>query len=133
MRKPYRIYKTARNLLILTALVAIPLLILCGQPKAEQTDPWYFQTDTHAGFMIPDKAQHFWGSYLLSAEVDPWLSLAAGLAWEIYQDRKGDHVSERDLLANLLGVIGGRLPAGRLSVLWNKTEENITVNYSLTF
>jgi len=31
-------------------------------------DPWYYQSnDRGLAFTVPDKAQHYWGSYVLSA------------------------------------------------------------------
>ncbi|KKL67805.1 hypothetical protein LCGC14_2131360, partial [marine sediment metagenome] len=55
-------------------------------------DPWYYQSnDRGLAFTVPDKAQHYWGSYVLSAisqkysgsKTGPLIAFALGYLWEV--------------------------------------------------
>jgi len=101
--------------------VAVSLTAGC----AYASDPWYFQTDTHVGFVVPDKAQHFWGSWALAEKAGPVSALVVGVLWELYQDRKGDHICARDLLADGLGVLSAEFAPGRMAVVWDTETKTI--------
>jgi hypothetical protein len=102
-------------------------------------DPWYHQDDSHADFWIPDKAQHYWGSQFLGKLADqipmtdnewtkPILALGAGFIWEIYQDQQGVGFSERDMVANILGVVSSQVNNDDVVVwLQYSTEEDVIV------
>lgn len=105
-------------------LLVLFLLLPFGV-KAQDRDPWYFQTDSDYRFLIPDKAQHFYGSQLLSTELGVPVTLALGLAWELLEASQGDFVSGRDLAADALGAMAARFPAGRVSLLWNIERKEI--------
>ena len=89
--------------------VMMALCCMFGTIMSQNYDPWYFQTDTDVRFLIPDKAQHFYGSQLLSSKVGPVKAIACGVLWELLEARMGDFVSGRDLIADVLGVIASRL------------------------
>ena len=70
-----------------------------------QADPWYYQTDDALEFWMPDKAQHFYGSQLMTeAGINPLLVFISGIFYELSQSE----FSERDVLANILGIIAGQ-------------------------
>ena len=70
-----------------------------------EADPWYYQTDNVIEFWVPDKAQHFYGSQLMTeAGVNPLLVFVGGIFYELSQSE----FSERDVLANTLGIIAGQ-------------------------
>lgn len=101
-------------------------------------DPWYHQDDSRPAFMIPDKAQHYWGSYTLSMvgqkylgkKVGPLTAFALGFLWEVKDSKtslgtmNGGIVgfSYKDLIADGIGV---------LSALVNQSESvRLWLNYS---
>jgi len=90
-------------------LVTIPVIIatiLLGSSGASafdlpKKDPWFFQS-TEAGyvFSVPDKAQHYYGSMLLTSTFRrfplpaekvtvPVLAFTAGFFWEVWQESRG--------------------------------------------
>ena len=70
-----------------------------------QADPWYYQTDDVIEFWVPDKAQHFYGSQLMiEIGINPLLVFVSGIFYELSQSE----FSERDVLANILGIIAGQ-------------------------
>lgn len=109
-------------------------------------DPFYYQS-YERGYLysIPDKAQHFYGSQLLtelsgrlsflpSREVTaPLLAFGIGLLWEIYQENQGLGFSERDLMADALGVIAYKANRGRTRMYldYSTTHRTIIVNFGL--
>ena len=109
------------------------------------SDPWYYQSDDRGlAFMVPDKAQHYWGSRLLVAALDrlplpaksvtsPLLAFAAGLGYELWQESQGIGFSPRDLLANVLGIAGQRVGALATWVEYSIVEGTITFNVSVKF
>ncbi len=84
-------------------------------------DPWFFQsTEQGYNFWIPDKVQHFYGSSLLvetgkrigfskTNVVTPLVAFTAGFLYEAWQESKGVGFSERDLVADALGVASSHL------------------------
>ena len=107
-------------------------------------DPWYYQNDNHPTFWVPDKAQHYWGSYLLnttiSQHVDKKVStvatLALGFLWEVKDSQtslgKGKvGFSYRDLIADGLGVVSAVINTGstwKMYVDYSTVDETITFN-----
>ncbi len=89
-------------------------------------DPWYYQsTEQGYTFWIPDKVQHSWGSAFLNELgkklnlpakriTTPLLTLGIGFGYEIWQERKGIGFSQRDFLADLLGVISSEFSSETL-------------------
>ena len=70
-----------------------------------KADPWYYQADDAVEFWMPDKAQHFYGSQIMTeAGVNPVLVFIGGIFYELSQPE----FSERDVLANTLGIIAGQ-------------------------
>lgn len=101
-------------------------------------DAWYYQDDNRLTFMIPDKAQHYWGSYALSEigqkyfgnKIGPLTAFVLGYLWEVKDSRTSlgtmnDGVvgfSYKDLIADGVGV---------LSSLVNQSEDvRLWLNYS---
>lgn len=81
------------------------ILILFLSTATVGADPWYYQTDESIEFWMPDKAQHFYGSQLMTeAGVNPLLVFIGGLFYELSQSE----FSERDVLANALGIIAAQ-------------------------
>lgn len=110
-------------------------------------DPWFFQS-TEAGynFWIPDKAQHYYGSMLVTETFKrlslpaenvtvPALAFTAGFFWEVMQERKGAGFSRRDLFADALGVASSQF-SSRTVKLWvdySTNEGTITFNITKRF
>lgn len=81
------------------------------------SDPWYYHTDNQGlKFQIPDKAQHAWGSALLNElgkQLDlpakrfttPLVTLGAGFIYELWQEGERIGFSEKDLVADALGIV----------------------------
>ena len=87
-------------------------------------DPWYFQSnDMGITFTVPDKVQHYYGSYLLTeaakSKIGPvkgaLIVLTAGFLWEVKDSyiRLGTDgtvgFSYRDLIADGLGIVSSLL------------------------
>ena len=140
------VYKLTNISFFVSLLLMLTLLSAgAGGFDLPVSDPWYYQSDDRGlAFMVPDKAQHYWGSRLLAAALDrlplpartvtsPLLALAAGLGYELWQESKGIGFSPRDLLANALGIAGQR--AGTLTtwVDYSTVEKTITFNVSVGF
>jgi len=100
-----------------------------------KSDPWYYQADNRGlSFMIPDKAQHYWGSALLGHIGNqlplplkrltvPFLALGAGYFWEMWQEDQGIGFSERDLIADAFGVLSSQI---------NSRDLKMHMDYSLS-
>jgi hypothetical protein len=117
---------------LFVAALALSLALPFGcQVEAGSFDPWYFQTDRDVRFLVPDKAQHFYGSQLLASRLGPASALLAGVAWELVEAASGGFVSGRDLAADALGVLASRLGPGRLVVVWRKEPAEIRILVSL--
>jgi hypothetical protein len=134
----------------LISAILILVATACFLPRSTDAfelpshDPWYYQNDGSRYFWIPDKAQHYWGSLLLGGLADrlpmthnkwtvPVLAVGAGLMWEFYQDQQGLGFSERDLFADVLGVVSSQIN-GDDFVLWLRysTEEDVIL-WNLTW
>lgn len=136
-------------------LVTIPIIIatiLLGSSGASafdlpKKDPWFFQS-TEAGyiFSVPDKAQHYYGSMLLTSTFRrfslpaqkftvPVLALTAGFFWEVWQESKGIGFSNRDLIADALGVVTSNFSSKSMKmwVDYSTYEQTITFNVSKLF
>lgn len=86
-----------------------------------EADPWYYQTDESIEFWMPDKAQHFYGSQLMTeVGIHPVLVFASGVLFELWQNE----FSERDVLANTLGIIAGQHRL-RMAVDYSTEREEI--------
>ena len=82
-------------------------------------DPWYCQDDSRPMFWIPDKAQHYWGSYTLSMvgqkylgkKTGPLTAFVLGFLWEVKDSKTSLGTngtvgfSYRDLIADGAGVL----------------------------
>lgn len=131
------------NILVLAIIVAF----LAPASRAfdlPDRDPWYFQSD-QAGytFVIPDKAQHYWGSTFLNElgkrlplpqkEVtSPALSFAAGFFYEVWQESQGVGFSPRDLVADALGVASSQFSSKSLTMWLDYSVSEKTIMINLT-
>jgi hypothetical protein len=113
-------------------MVLLVLVLLVSAHPAQgfdlpKYDPWYYQSHEQGyAFMIPDKAQHFYGSAMVNEFskqlplpgidiLGPILSLTAGFMWETYQDQKGIGFSQRDLAADAMGIAASQLSSEHMS------------------
>ncbi len=99
-------------------------------------DPWYYQSDAEWKFMVPDKAQHYYGSqFLVEVGLHPTAALAAGLAYEIYQNETGVGFSYKDFIANSFGVLAGTINNEKFYLFmdYSTTEEVLVLNAVLMF
>jgi hypothetical protein len=134
--------------LILTALVYTAISFFTsafGFTPPVYGDPWYFRNPSMGiQFMVPDKAQHYYGSAMLTAtsskvlgkDVGAVASLVAGFLWEIKDDHVGHGFSVRDLVADGLGVLTSRIGwSGPVKVYgdYSVTEETVSINASFSF
>ncbi len=105
-------------------LVTLAVLMLANSANAE---PWYYQDSRTFEFQIPDKVQHYWGSYFLSRTTSPAKAFAAGALWELKQKLQGGEFGEKDLLMDFLGSyrIG--------HVEWNQRSEYWMLTVSVRF
>lgn len=134
---------------MIKALLVI-LITLCSISATAfdlpKSDPFYYQSNNKGlMFTVPDKAQHYYGSLLLSEvgsrlsflpgrEVTaPLLALGIGFLWEIYQDNQGVGFSERDLLADALAVVASKANSENAFMYLNysNVERTITINMSV--
>ncbi len=84
-------------------------------------DPWYYNSlENGYVFWIPDKVQHFYGSMFLvetgqrlgitdESLITPLLAFTAGFVYEVWQESQGVGFSQRDLVADALGVASTQL------------------------
>lgn len=120
----YIVYTNYTSSMYIACWVLVILCCMFGTVMSQNYDPWYFQTDTDVRFLLPDKAQHFYGSQLLSSKVGPAKAIACGVLWELLEARMGDFVSGRDLIADVLGVVASRLN-NRLWIEWDNERGEI--------
>ena len=114
-------------------------------------DPWYYQSNDHVAFWVPDKVQHYYGSFALSKIASDKLgpvkgslvAFALGFLWEV-KDAKtslgtanGGVVgfSTRDLIADGLGVLSAQLNTDRIRFYtdYSVTDEQLKFNVSVSF
>ena len=114
---------------ILAVLVFMAVVPDCASAFDLVSDRWYYQSDKDYRFIVPDKAQHYYGSYFLT-EISKQLTgdvqssivvFVLGLSYEIDQSNKGIGFSPRDMIANCLGVI---------SSIINDRNKTLLLNYS---
>lgn len=100
------------------ALIVGSWALLAAVPAL--AEPWYYHDKDNLAFQIPDKVQHYWGSYLLSETTSPSRAFLAGFLWEVKQKFQGQEFGEKDMLLNFLGSykIG--------FVTWNRRDERWT-------
>ena len=100
-------------------------------------DNWLFVNSADYRFLVPDKFQHFWGSYLLSQAIGPASAIVAGVLKEVYDnDVAGVGFSDRDLIANVLGVgsaLLNRGPPVRMYLDWQPHRDRLVLVVTLTF
>jgi len=113
-------------------------------------DPWYCQDDNIPMQWVPDKAQHYWGSYALSAAGQNYLGTKAGVItsillgylWEVkdsktsFSTTNGGTVgfSYRDLIADGLGSISAWVNRNKNVKMWlhySTGDEAILFNVSV--
>lgn len=107
-------------------------------------DPWYYQSDDDINFWVPDKVQHFWGSYLLSEigqykigkVTGPLVAFACGFLWEV-KDSKTSlgpgtvGFSYKDLIVDVLGVVSTRINKKdnwKMYISYSTTNKYIMLN-----
>ncbi len=136
--KPGR--RRAISIAINFAAALFLLILLLPSPAASfdlpAIDPWYFQSDDDWQFMVPDKAQHYYGSQLLvEMGLHPAAAFAAGLAYEVYQDETGIGFSYKDLIADAFGVLAGRVNSEKFYLFMNYSthEKILKLSAVLTF
>ena len=128
-------------------LILISLLVVgpaCFSFDLPDRDPWYYQSiEPGYAFVIPDKAQHYWGSALLNEigkklslpeerYTGPALALTAGFLYEAWQSSKGIGFSPRDLAADALGVATSHFNSDSFSIWmdYSTREETIMMNFA---
>ena len=132
------------------------LILLCSNSFAFDPpscgDPWYYQSDDRYEFWVPDKVQHYWGSYLLNKITVRYLgdvggsitSFAFGFLWEVKDSKtslgtvNGGVVgfSVRDLLADGLGVLSERINTHqniKFYTVYDTQERYLMLNVTVTF
>lgn len=117
-----------KKLVIFVAVLLVLLLLPFGL-KVEGSEPWYYQDDNSFEFMVPDKVQHFWGSYFISQQTSPAVSFVAGVGWEIYQDK----FSIRDVVADSFGILSSELNKSshvRMWIDYNTLNQEVLINVS---
>lgn len=115
-------------------------------------DPWYYQTDK-AGlmFIVPDKIQHYWGSYGLNEIASQRFgrfggaltAFALGFAWEVRDTYKTIDPSSkvlvgfsiRDLIADGLGVLSSQLSTEKVQFYadYSTQDKNVMLNVAFSF
>lgn len=108
-------------------------------------DPWYYQSHGQGYlFLIPDKAQHFYGSAAVNEcakqlplpgirILGPVLSLTAGFMYEVYQDQKGIGFSERDMLADALGIAASQFSTEQLTIWLDYSPTQQVIMFRVAF
>jgi hypothetical protein len=98
-------------------------------PYSCKSESWYY-ADNSFKFFVPDKAQHFYGSYYLCQTTSTEFAVASGVAYEFYQSQSGQFFSIKDMVANVLGCIAYNVNDNKvcLYVTANNTEKIITLN-----
>jgi len=130
-------------------LALIGVAILAAEAKSfdlPKTDPWYYQDHRHISFWVPDKAQHYWGSQLLCDNLKslpfpnkeastPFIAFGLGFLYEVYQERQGIGFSDRDLIADALGVVSSVVNSDnfKLWLSYDVVKKEIIWNMTLTF
>lgn len=116
-----------RTLLIRFGIIGLAFCWVALFSATAQADPWYYQTDESIEFWVPDKAQHFYGSQLLTESgVNPVMVFIGGLLYEAQQKE----FSERDLLMNVLGILAAHLP---IAVDYSTLDKEIILKIAVPF
>lgn len=90
-----------------------------------ESDPWYYQSDDAIQFWVPDKAQHFYGSNVMTESgLHPMLVFSAGLIYELWQERQGVGFSKRDIIANTFGIMAGMLNHDKMIMMMDYSVLN---------
>lgn len=133
--------------------IQIILLLLTANATAFDPptcgDPWYYQTDDRGlTFMVPDKAQHYYGSYLLTEitskyNISPVIVFTLGFLWEVKDNKTSLNTtngvvgfSYRDLIADGLGILSSRVNKhknARLYLNYSTLEKTIELKGSWVF
>ena len=115
-------------------------------------DPWYYQSNNQGlAFMVPDKAQHYWGSYGLNTIGQKYLgntvgsltALTLGYLWEVKDSKtslgtaNGGVVgfSYKDLIADYIGVTSSLINKNNRVKMWldySTADEEIMLHFSLS-
>lgn len=86
------------------------LLMLLTMPwTCQAAEPWYYLDQSDYRFMVPDKMQHFYGSYLLTEQIDWPAATLLGILWECKDAAAGSEFSINDLVADGLGIASALL------------------------
>ena len=114
-------------------------------------DPWYYQSNNQGlAFMVPDKAQHYWGSYGLNTIGQKYLgntvgsltALTLGYLWEVKDSKtslgtaNGGVVgfSYKDLIADYIGVASSLINKNSQVKMWldySTSDKEIMFNISI--
>lgn len=144
-KRKLKMVRRSNRVVILTLFGLFFIAPAANSFELPNHDPWFYQS-TEQGylFMIPDKAQHAWGSMLLNntfKELNlpaekisaPLLSFAAGFFYEVYQENQGLGFSQRDLVSDVAGILASEL-TGDSTVMYISYESStkiIMVNFSI--
>ncbi len=108
-------------------LIIITILILLSNPKCDaNSDPWFYR-DKSFLLSVPDKYQHFFGSYMIADQTTPTIALTLGILKEIDDSRK-TLFSWRDLFADTIGIIAATRKDKNITIWIDyDQEENILI------
>lgn len=142
--------RPVRTTVLMISLVLFILMLFPSSSVAfdlPNYDPWYYQSNEQGYlFLVPDKAQHYYGSALLNEiskhlpfpgikVMGPVISFTAGFMYEAWQDQRGIGFSKRDLFADAMGIAASQL-SNKDVVLWldySTNEKVLTFNVALKF
>jgi len=127
---------TVINTVTVLCLVALLLPSPAASFDLPDFDPWYYQSNDEWQFMVPDKAQHYYGSQLLvEGGMHPAAALAAGFMYEVYQNEIGVGFSYKDLIADAFGVLAGTVNSDKFYLFmdYSTRDEFVKLNAVLTF
>lgn len=150
MRRPSQSSNTFRSYcrricgVLPIVIVGVFLSPVCHSFELPNNDPWYYQSnEVGYQFMVPDKAQHYWGSAFLNEVgkrlplpqrriTSPALALTIGFFYEVWQESRGIGFSPRDLIADALGVASSHLNSGTVSMWLDYSVSQKTIMINLT-
>lgn len=109
-------------------IMAVVFAPECECIEIEKNDRWYYETEVNFSPMIigtPDKFEHFYRSYAMSRAIPIELVITFSLLYELNDDRRGVYFSVKDLIADTIGAIAGKLYGRDFQILldWNRNEK----------
>lgn len=123
-----------KELIKLIFLILIPFSVSAFE--LGQNDKWYYEHQSEFGIkLLPDKMSHFYRSYLFVQAVDPEIVAISNIFYELYDERRGVGFSIKDLIADTMGIISGKLFNGNVMplIVWRSETEDIqlTIYYRI--